>query len=77
MAATKIIVGNNGPLRIQGDFEIVDQEGKVFDLAGRTAIGLCRCGQSANKPFCDGAHKACAFQSVEVAGVLPPPVPKP
>lgn len=54
MAATKIIVKNNGSIRVEGDFEILDETGKLFDLAGRDAIGLCRCGQSANKPFCDG-----------------------
>ena len=33
MAATKITVMNNGSLRVEGDFEIVDQEGKTFGLA--------------------------------------------
>jgi CDGSH-type Zn-finger protein len=48
----------------------------VWDLSGRQKISLCRCGQSANKPFCDGAHKACGFDSKVEAGVLPPPAPK-
>jgi CDGSH-type Zn-finger protein len=77
MAATKIIVNHNGSIRVEGDFEIVDPEGRVFGLAGRTAIGLCRCGQSANKPFCDGSHKACAFADTVVARELPAPKPKP
>jgi CDGSH-type Zn-finger protein len=46
---------------VEGDFEIIDPEGKPFGLAGRTTIGLCRCGHSANKPFCDGSHKTCGF----------------
>ena len=50
MAATKITVNHNGSLRVEGDFEIVDPEGKPFGLAGRTTIGLCRCGHSANSP---------------------------
>ena len=50
MAGTKIIVKDNGSLRIEGDFSIVDAEGKEFGLAGRTAISLCRCGHSQNKP---------------------------
>jgi CDGSH-type Zn-finger protein len=76
MAATKIIVKNNGSIRVEGDFEIVDETGKAFDLAGRDAIGLCRCGQSANKPFCDGSHARCGFVSPIEARVLPPMKPK-
>ena len=75
---TKITVRNNGPLRIEGEFTIYDMEGKAFDLAGRTAISLCRCGHSANKPFCDSSHKTVGFQSVVQACQLPPPPePKP
>ena len=77
MAATKITVVNNGSLRIEGDFEVVDQDGKPFGLAGRTKLGLCRCGQSSNKPFCDSAHKTCGWQSTVVAFDLPAPVAKP
>ena len=77
MAATRITVINNASLRIEGDFEIVDQEGKVFGLAGRTRVTLCRCGQSSTKPFCDSTHKVCNFDSLVVARDLPPPVPKP
>jgi CDGSH-type Zn-finger protein len=77
MAATRIVVRNNGALRIEGDFELVDQDGKPFGLAGRTSIALCRCGHSAKKPFCDSTHKTCGFDSTIVAVELPPPVPKP
>ena len=74
---TKITIRNNGPVRLEGapgDFVICDAEGNEFDLAGRTAISLCRCGHSADKPFCDGQHKQCAFQSEVKARALPPPV---
>ena len=57
MASTKITVNNNGSLKIDGDFEIVDKDGKPYGLQGRTIVSLCRCGLSKNKPFCDGAHK--------------------
>ncbi len=76
MAATKIVPTNNGPLRIDGDFEIQDQQGNAFGLAGRTSISLCRCGHSSNKPFCDGTHKQIGFQSEVQARDLPPPKPK-
>ena len=76
MAGTKITVMNNGSLRVEGDdFEIVDQEGNAFGLKGRTRVSLCRCGQSANKPFCDSAHKTCGFASQVVAFDLPEPKP--
>lgn len=77
MAATRISVFNDGAIKVEGDFEIVDQDGRVYDLAGRTSVKLCRCGQSAKKPFCDGTHKRCGFESVVEAYRLDPPVPKP
>ena len=77
MAETKINVRNNGPLRIEGEFAIHDQEGNAFGLAGRTVISLCRCGNSENKPFCDGSHNRVGFQSEVKARELPPPAPKP
>ena len=77
MATTRITVMSNGSLRVEGEFEIVDQEGRPFGLAGRSRVSLCRCGQSGNKPFCDSAHKTCGFQSVVVAFDLAPLVPKP
>jgi len=74
---TEITVSPNGPLRISGNFLIKDGQGKEFGLAGRTAISLCRCGMSENKPFCDGSHNRKGFQSVCEARELPPPAPKP
>jgi len=72
----KITINQNGSIRVEGDFEIVDVEGKNFGLAGRTTIGLCRCGQSENKPFCDGSHRRVGFESACPARDLPPPAPK-
>jgi CDGSH-type Zn-finger protein len=57
MAKTKLTVNNNGSLRVEGDFEIVDKDGNVYGLGGRTLVSICRCGLSNNKPFCDGSHK--------------------
>jgi CDGSH-type Zn-finger protein len=73
MAPVKITVRNNGSLRIEGEFEIFDAAGGRFDLAGRTAISLCRCGLSKDKPFCDSSHKNGAFVSEVKAKALPPP----
>jgi len=76
MAATKITVNTNGSIKIEGDFEICDPQGQPFGLAGRTVISLCRCGHSANKPFCDGSHKTAGFADTVVARDLPAPKPK-
>ena len=73
---TKITVQSNGPIRIEGEFQIFDPEGRAFGLAGRTLISLCRCGQSQNKPFCDGSHARIGFQDPVTARELPPPKPK-
>ena len=69
---TKITIKDNGSIRVEGEFEILDPAGNRFDLAGRTSISLCRCGASNNKPFCDGSHKSCQFDSKVVAVALPP-----
>lgn len=71
-----LTVNNHGPLRVEGNFTITDMTGKEFGLAGRTVISLCRCGLSANKPFCDGAHARQGWQSACEARELPPPKPK-
>lgn len=71
MATTRITVLSNGSLKIEGDFEIVDKNGNLYDLAGRTVVSICRCGLSTNKPFCDGSHKG-HFEHEAVAFALPP-----
>jgi CDGSH-type Zn-finger protein len=73
---TKVTILKNGPIRIEGDFEIQDFEGGTFGLAGRTTISLCRCGMAENKPFCDGSHGRNGFMSECKARELPPPVKK-
>ncbi|MGB9605811.1 MAG: CDGSH iron-sulfur domain-containing protein [Bryobacteraceae bacterium] len=72
MAGTRITVVSNGPLRVEGDFELVDQEGKAYGLGGRERVSLCRCGHSENKPFCDGSHRRVGFQDSASARDLPP-----
>jgi CDGSH-type Zn-finger protein/uncharacterized Fe-S cluster protein YjdI len=53
---------SNGPLRVRGNLEIVSGTGRA--LARVTSTYLCRCGGSANKPFCDGTHAKIGFKSV-------------
>jgi uncharacterized Fe-S cluster protein YjdI len=49
----------NGPLFVRGRVRIVDAEGRV--IREDTRVALCRCGGSANKPFCDGTHNRIGF----------------
>ena len=63
MADVKIEVRLNGPNRISGDFDLVDQDGNSFTIPEGQWVSLCRCGESKNKPFCDGSHKAAGFKS--------------
>ena len=69
---TNIQVTTNGPFRVSGDFQLTDASGTAFGLGGRTTVSLCRCGQSKNRPFCDGAHNMAAFKSDDKARDLPP-----
>lgn len=71
MSKTKLTVLSNGSLKVQGDFEIVDKDGNVYDLGGRDLVSLCRCGLSKNKPFCDGSHRN-HFEHTAEAFDLPP-----
>jgi hypothetical protein len=36
----QLIINNNGSIKIEGDFEIMDSSGMVYGLEGRTALGL-------------------------------------
>jgi CDGSH-type Zn-finger protein len=72
----KITINTNGSIRVEGDFTITDVDGNPFGLGGRSVVGLCRCGLSENKPFCDGAHRRQGFESACPARDLPPPTPK-
>ena len=69
--ATKLTILSNGSIKVEGDFEIVDKKGAVYNLQGREVISLCRCGLSKNKPFCDGSHRD-HFDHDATAFDLPP-----
>jgi hypothetical protein len=51
----------DGPLQVRGNLEITSGTGRV--VARVTSAKLCRCGGSANKPFCDGTHARIGFRS--------------
>jgi CDGSH-type Zn-finger protein len=70
MATVKITIRKNGPYRVEapvGSIELVDADGNAYDLSGKPAFSLCRCGGSVNKPFCDGTHSKIGFQGAELA----------
>lgn len=56
----QIIGHENGPIEARGALEITGGSGTRVHRGSRAF--LCRCGQSKNKPFCDGSHKAAGFE---------------
>ena len=46
----------SGPIWVRGGIPVISADGKTYEVRNR--VTLCRCGQSNNKPFCDGAHAA-------------------
>lgn len=53
-------LGVSGPIWVRGGIPIVDAHGEPYEVRNR--VTLCRCGQSKNKPFCDGSHIASEFR---------------
>jgi CDGSH-type Zn-finger protein/uncharacterized Fe-S cluster protein YjdI len=56
-----ITPAENGPLLVEGALEVVTGTGKTVNRMRKAA--LCRCGQSAKKPYCDGTHKQIGFRA--------------
>ncbi len=54
-----IAATDDGPLWVTGNITITNSEGEPLETRNR--VTLCRCGASANKPLCDGAHKNVGF----------------
>jgi CDGSH-type Zn-finger protein len=79
----KITVGENGPYQVEGSVPLARQtivtndkgdsvewlESDEFEL--NVTYNLCRCGQSASKPFCDGSHARVGFDGTETASRMP------
>jgi len=76
----RIVISKNGPYHVTGGIPMRIQEivadkdgmswdwkaGKVFETGSE--YDLCRCGRSANKPFCDNSHLKARFNGKETAG---------
>ena len=76
----RIVIVKNGPYLVQGNLPLVRKSQVVSEFGEpltwkkqskfETADGeyaLCRCGQSGEKPFCDGTHRRCGFDGTETA----------
>ena len=66
MADVKITVKPNGPYRVEGVVDLVDQAGNRFPHS-EVAFSLCRCGHSNTKPLCDKSHARVGFQEAATA----------
>jgi CDGSH-type Zn-finger protein len=51
--------GVSGPIWVKGGVPVESENGTKYEV--RERVTLCRCGQSVNKPFCDGTHISCGF----------------
>lgn len=60
-SGTQINVTQGGPLLVTGDLVLTLPNGEQLEKQGVTA--LCRCGASANKPYCDGSHARIKFDT--------------
>ena len=67
MADPLIKIIPNGPYRVMGPIAITDPKGNVVTVEDGKGVSLCRCGASANKPYCDGTHGRIGFDSSESA----------
>ena len=67
MAPVTIMIRNNGPYQVEGDFELVTADGVRVETTPGKPVKLCRCGASTKKPFCDGMHSKIGFQGAQAA----------
>jgi CDGSH-type Zn-finger protein len=51
----------SGPLWLRGGIPLISADGEEYEIRNR--MTLCRCGESKNKPFCDGTHAAIKFRA--------------
>ncbi len=65
----------DGPFHAQGNIRVVTDDGDTVFEGAET--WLCRCGHSANKPFCDGTHERVGFADPGTLGKTPRPAEEP
>jgi CDGSH-type Zn-finger protein len=70
MSDSLLEVMKDGPVLVRGPLKLVDENGQET-LIDKQWIGLCRCGQSNRKPFCDGTHSSSGFKSAAVNFLKP------
>ena len=63
MAGINVELAENGPYRVTGDFQLLDAKRKQIKTAG--IVELCRCGESKDKPLCDGVACANGFETAD------------
>jgi 3-phenylpropionate/trans-cinnamate dioxygenase ferredoxin subunit len=66
LADVKITALKNGPYKVEGGIDLHWDNGETVPTE-KKAVYLCRCGASANKPFCDGQHTKIGFQAAASA----------
>ena len=66
MSEVRIKTLKDGPYEVKGALQLVDAKRAAFALS-EDPIYLCRCGQSASKPFCDGTHTKVGFKADDPA----------
>jgi len=81
----KITIVKDGPFLVTGGLHLskevieIDKDGipskwkNLGKIPVKCDYALCRCGESKNKPFCDGSHSTCGFDGTEVAGLKTDP----
>jgi CDGSH-type Zn-finger protein len=65
MSDPTIQVLPKGPYLVTGKITLLDASGNKIEAGEK--VGLCRCGASTKKPFCDGTHSKVGFEAAAAA----------
>lgn len=72
---TTVVPVPNGPLFVRGPLRVQRPDGTI--IAEESRLALCRCGASANQPFCDNSHRRSGFSSQQPPADAPPAAASP